>query len=215
MRAVHLAALVLFAVESAAFVVPARCTGGNYCAPTHYAGGLRCAPMMRERCPPPPPGAPSAFDTFKRWTLIQLSADAASVSVLCLGTQETPIQLYYEQNARCTAPPLHRTTHASRALLPSHPGIARSTPRMRGSAALDMPCDESDALCVPCCSHRVQVLLWVLLGPALITFGAVWARITQSDADERYGENDFFVQKMGGKAAVQSLRYTISESMRF
>ena len=56
---------------------------------------------------------------------------------------------------------------------------------------------------------------FVLLGPALITFGAVWARITQSDADERYGENDFFVQKMGGKAAVQSLRYTISESMRF
>jgi hypothetical protein len=40
-----------------------------------------------------------------------------------------------------------------------------------------------------------SVLLWVLLGPALITFGGVWARITQTGAAEKYGEDDFFVQK--------------------
>ena len=63
--------------------------------------------------------------------------------------------------------------------------------------------------------YEKNVLLWVLLGPALITFGAVWARITQTGAAERYGENDFFVQKLGGADAVASLRYAISESMRF
>ena len=64
--------------------------------------------------------------------------------------------------------------------------------------------------------YREQnVLLWVLLGPALVTFGAVWARITKGGAAERYGEDDFFVKKLGGADAVASLRYSISESMRF
>ena len=55
----------------------------------------------------------------------------------------------------------------------------------------------------------------MLVGPALVTFGAVWARITQSNAAEKYGNDDFFVQKLGGSDGVASLRYTISESMRF
>ena len=63
--------------------------------------------------------------------------------------------------------------------------------------------------------YEQSVLLWVLLGPALITFGGVWARITQSDAAEKYDEDDFFVQKLGGTNAVASLRYTISEALRF
>ena len=88
---------------------------------------------------------------------MQLSADAVSVTVLCVGTGKTPLDLYQEQS----------------------------------------------------------VLLWVLLGPALVTFGAVWARITQSDSPTRYGEDDFFVQKLGGRAAVDSLRYTISNALRF
>ena len=118
---------------------------------------LRVKSKTRERPPPPPAGAPTPFETFKRWTLVQLSADATSVTCLCLLTQMTPIQLYYENN----------------------------------------------------------VLLWVLLGPALVTFGAVWARITQAGARERYGESDFFVQKLGGQDAVASLRYSISEALRF
>ena len=59
------------------------------------------------------------------------------------------------------------------------------------------------------------MLLWVLLGPALVTFGGVWARITQSGAAEKYGEDDFFISKLGGVDAVAALRYEISNAMRF
>ena len=124
----------------------------------HIGANRRSAPVaLREPVPPPPPGAPSAFDTFKRWTSVQLTADGTSIACLCLITGKTPIDLYNEQ----------------------------------------------------------AVLLWVLLGPALITFGAVWARITQTDADAKYGDDDFFIKKLGGKPGVQSLRYTISNALRF
>ena len=63
--------------------------------------------------------------------------------------------------------------------------------------------------------YEQSVLLWVLLGPALITFGGVWARITQSDAAEKYDDDDFFVAKLGGSDAVASLRYSISNALRF
>lgn len=77
------------------------------------------------------------------------------------------------------------------------------------------------ALCIvtrmtPLQLYTEQVeLFWFLLGPALVTFGAVWARIVQTDAAERYGEDDFIIQKLGGPDSVQSLRYAISESLRF
>lgn len=144
-------AILLLATTSAAAAF--NVAGLRHATTTH-----RCAPIaLRERCKPPPPGAPSAFATFKRWTGVQLTADATSITALCILTGKTPLDLYNEQS----------------------------------------------------------VLLWVLLGPALITFGGVWARITQTNADERYSEDDFFMQKLGGKAGVASLRYAISEALRF
>lgn len=62
--------------------------------------------------------------------------------------------------------------------------------------------------------YEQSVLLWVLLGPALVTFGAVWARITQTTEIPDF-ETDFFVQKLGGANAVRALRYEISEALRF
>ena len=56
-------------------------------------------------------------------------------------------------------------------------------------------------------------LLWTILGPALITFGGVWARITQRDEVPDF-EDDFFVIKLGGADAVRALRYTISAGLR-
>ena len=90
------------------------------------------------------------------------------------------------------------------------------------NCATKTPCpDATDAVCLATGETPLQlyyeqnVLLWVLLGPALITFGAVWARITQTNAAEKYGAEDFFVQKLGGPDAVASLRYTISSALRF
>ena len=167
-----IALLLLFIAQTAAHVPSAALSAARH-APLSLRAAValplprttfpaRCAPVhlaarTRPRVPPPPPGAPTPWATFRRWTLVQLSADGASVASLCVLTGETPLDLYREQN----------------------------------------------------------VLLWVLLGPALVTFGAVWARITQGGAAERYGEDDFFVQKLGGADAVASLRYSISESMRF
>ena len=110
----------------------------------------------RRRVPPPPAGSPKPIDTVKRWATVQASADAVSVSVVCVLAEKTPFELYYEQS----------------------------------------------------------VLLWVLLGPALVTFGAVWARITQTTEIPDF-ETDFFVQKLGGAHAVRALRYEISEALRF
>ena len=86
---------------------------------------------------------------------MQLSADATSVSILCLLTQSSPIDLIVQQSA----------------------------------------------------------LLWVLLGPAIITFGAVWQRITMREEKPDF-ESDFFVLKLGGADAVRALRYAISEALR-
>ena len=146
--------------SSAAFVAPAPPQHLFFRRSSLHAATpitMRQPSRTRPPVPAPPPGAPAPFETFKRWTLVQLSADSVSVCVLCFLTGKTPIELYFEQN----------------------------------------------------------VLLWVLLGPALITFGAVWARITQTGAAEKYGEDDFFVQKLGGADAVASLRYTISNALRF
>jgi hypothetical protein len=59
-----------------------------------------------------------------------------------------------------------------------------------------------------------SLLLWVILGPALVTFGAVWARITQTQEIPDF-ETDFIVLKLGGADAVRGLRYDIIERMRF
>ena len=67
----------------------------------------------------------------------------------------------------------------------------------------------------PLTLYREQsAFLWVLLGPALLTFGAVNKRITVTPEPEDF-EDDFFVQKLGGPDAVRGLRYVISEALRF
>ena len=83
----------------------------------------------------------------------------------------------------------------------------------------------SDAVSVTILSLLVQqtplelfqqgsVLLWVLGGPALLTFGYVYKLITVRDEAPDF-DTDFVVLKLGGPNAVRGLRYEISEALRF
>jgi hypothetical protein len=83
--------IALLVAESAAFGVPAapRTPVSTARTPSVQMGRMPIS-TTRPRVPPPPAGAPPAFETFKRWTLVQLAADATSVTVLCLVTVRAP-----------------------------------------------------------------------------------------------------------------------------
>lgn len=106
--------------------------------------------------PPPVPGSPGTFETLRRWAVVQLTADATSVTLLSLVTKLSVPELF---------------------LNPDN-----------------------------------SYLLWTILGPALITFGGVWRRITSRDEAPNFDE-DWFVQKLGGPDAVRALRYVIAQGL--
>ena len=59
-----------------------------------------------------------------------------------------------------------------------------------------------------------QETFWFILGPAIMTFGAVNKRIaTPTEREPPDFETDFFVQRLGGPDAVRTLRAAIKKKL--